>query len=95
MTNAHSKTGKMVVHCQNMMLGALSSHSMRSVLVGVLFKKLGLFLNMPYIAATSNVSNYLWLTIWGTLHVLVSNAKHICKIYVLSVKYLMIRECAS
>jgi len=37
----------------------------------------------------------LWLTIWGMLHVLVSSAEHICKIYILSVEYLMIFECAS
>jgi len=37
----------MVVCCQNLMLGALSSHSVLSVLVGMLFKKFGLFLNTP------------------------------------------------
>ena len=47
MTNAHSETGQMAVCCQNLTLGALSSHSMLSVLVGTLFKKFGLFLNMP------------------------------------------------
>jgi hypothetical protein len=44
-TNAHSETGQMAVCCQNLMLGALSSCSMLSVLVGMLFKKFGLFLN--------------------------------------------------
>jgi hypothetical protein len=44
-TNAHSETGQMAVCCQNMPLGALSSLSSPSVLVGALFKKLGLFLN--------------------------------------------------
>jgi hypothetical protein len=48
MTNAHSKTGQMAVCCQNLLLGALSSCSTLSVLVGVLFKKLGLFLNTPH-----------------------------------------------
>jgi hypothetical protein len=37
--------GQMAVCCQNLMLGALNSHSMLSLLVGVLFKKYGLFLN--------------------------------------------------
>jgi hypothetical protein len=35
----------MAACCQNMTLGALSSRSVLSVLVGGLFKKLGLFLN--------------------------------------------------
>jgi len=39
----------MAVCCHNLMLGALSSRSMLSVLVGALFKKFGLFLNMPHI----------------------------------------------
>jgi uncharacterized integral membrane protein len=47
MTNAHSETGQMAVCCQNLPLGALSSGSAPSVLVGVLFKKFGLFLNTP------------------------------------------------
>jgi hypothetical protein len=37
----------MAVCCQNLMLGALSSRSVLSVLVGALFKKFGLFLNTP------------------------------------------------
>jgi len=37
------------VCCQNLPLGALSSHSAPSVLVGALFKKFGLFLNTPRI----------------------------------------------
>jgi hypothetical protein len=47
MANAHSKTGQMAVSYQNLMLGALSSHSAFSVLVGTLVKKFSLFLNMP------------------------------------------------
>jgi hypothetical protein len=47
MTNAHSETGQMAVCFQNLPLRALSSHSAPSVLVGVLFKKFGLFLNTP------------------------------------------------
>jgi hypothetical protein len=48
MTNAHSETGQMAVCCQNLTLGALSSRSALSVLVDALFKKFGLFLNMPH-----------------------------------------------
>jgi len=44
-TNAHSETGQMAVCCQNLPLGALSSRSAPSVLVGALFKMFGLFLN--------------------------------------------------
>jgi hypothetical protein len=39
--------GQMAVCCQNLTLGAFSSHSAVSVLVGALFKKFGLFFNMP------------------------------------------------
>jgi len=46
-TNAHSETGQMTVCCQDLMLGALSSRSALSVLVGALFKRFGLFLNTP------------------------------------------------
>jgi len=42
--------GQMAVCCQNLTLGALSSHSALSVLVGMLFKKFSLFLNTPHIA---------------------------------------------
>jgi hypothetical protein len=48
-TIAHSITGQMAVCCQNLTLGVLSSCSALSLLVGVLFKKFGLFLNTPYI----------------------------------------------
>jgi hypothetical protein len=37
----------MAVCCQNLTLGALSSRSALSLLVGALFKKFGLFLNTP------------------------------------------------
>jgi hypothetical protein len=37
----------MAVCCQNLTLGALSSHSGLSVLVGALLKKFSLYLNMP------------------------------------------------
>jgi hypothetical protein len=40
----------MSVCCQNLMLGALSSRSALSVVVGALFKKFGLFLNTPQIS---------------------------------------------
>jgi len=56
MTNAHSETGQMAVCFQNLTLGVLSSHSALSVLVGVVFKKFGLFLNMPH--------NYLMLLVF-------------------------------
>jgi hypothetical protein len=49
MTNAHSETGQMAVCSQNLMLGALNGCSALSVLVGVLFKKFGHFLNNPRI----------------------------------------------
>ena len=55
MTNAHSKTGQMAVCCLNLMLGALSSRSMLSVLVGMLFKKFGLFLNTLCMCSCSHV----------------------------------------
>jgi hypothetical protein len=42
-TNVHSETGQMAVCCQNLPLGALSSRSAPSVLVGELFKKFGFF----------------------------------------------------
>jgi len=44
-TNAHSETGQTAVCYQNLPLGALSSRSTPSLLVGELFKKFGLFLN--------------------------------------------------
>jgi hypothetical protein len=48
-TNSHSETGQMAVCCQTLTLGALSSRSALSLLVGALFKKFGLFLNTPCI----------------------------------------------
>jgi hypothetical protein len=39
----------MAVFCQNLTLGALSSHSALSMLVGSPFKNFGLFLNTPRI----------------------------------------------
>jgi len=39
----------MAVCCQNLTLGALSSHSALSVLVGTLFQKFGPFFNTPCI----------------------------------------------
>jgi hypothetical protein len=44
-TNAQRETGQMAVYCQNLPLGALSSRSASSVLVGELFKKFHLFFN--------------------------------------------------
>jgi hypothetical protein len=51
-TNAHSEKGQMAVCCQNLTLGALSSRSALSVLVGALLKNFGLFCNTPCIATT-------------------------------------------
>jgi len=48
-TNCHSETGQKTVCGQNLTLGALSSCSALSVLVGALFKKFYLFLNKPRI----------------------------------------------
>jgi hypothetical protein len=39
--------GQMARSCQNLTLGGVISRSALSMLVGVLFKKFGLFLNMP------------------------------------------------
>ena len=48
-TNAHSETRQMVVCCHNLTLGAPSSRSDFSVLIGSLFKKFCLFSNTPCI----------------------------------------------
>jgi hypothetical protein len=45
----------MAVSCQNLTLGAFSSRSALFVLVGALFKKFGLFLNMPRIRSTLEI----------------------------------------
>jgi hypothetical protein len=61
-TNAHGETVKTAVCCQTLTLGALSSRSALSVLVGALFKKFGHFVNTPRIAnrsaALCNQSSY-------------------------------------
>ena len=44
----------MAVCCQNLPLGALSTLSAPSVLVGALFKKFGLFLNTPRISPSAS-----------------------------------------
>jgi len=49
MINAHSLKGQMAVCCQNLALGAVSSRSTLFLLVGALFKKFDLFLNIPRI----------------------------------------------
>jgi len=63
-TNAHSETAKMAVCSQNLTLGALGSRSALSVLVGTLFKKFGLFLNMPHLLASCKTwcKNFLQMT---------------------------------
>jgi hypothetical protein len=48
--------GQMAVCCQNLPLGALSSRSAPSVLVGELFKKFGLFLNTPCIGMLQSIT---------------------------------------
>jgi len=55
-TNAHSEMGQMAFCCQNLPLGVLISHSVPFLLVGALFKKFGLFLNMP------SINNRSWIT---------------------------------
>ena len=45
-----AKRDKLAFCCQNLTLGALSSCSAQSLLVGALFKKFGLFFNMPYMS---------------------------------------------
>jgi len=44
----------MAVYCQNLTLGALSSRSALSMLVGALFKKFGLCLKTPRILQYTN-----------------------------------------
>jgi len=46
----------MAVCCQNLTLGALSSRSALSMLVGALFKKFDLFLNRPRILFANDTS---------------------------------------
>ena len=76
-TNAHSEMGQMAICCQNLTLGAVSSHSMLSLLVGALFKKFSLFLNTPCTSgfycwihnecskypalASGHIVSYLWM----------------------------------
>jgi hypothetical protein len=48
-TYAHSETEQAAVCYQNVTLGALSSHSALSVLVGALFRKVSPFFNAPLI----------------------------------------------
>jgi len=55
--------GQMAVSCQNLTLGALSRRSNLSMLVGALFKKFSLFLNMPHIAKIQDTYLQLLLKI--------------------------------
>jgi hypothetical protein len=48
-TNAYSETRQMAVCYQNLTLGAISSRSALSLLVGALFNKFGLFMDTPCI----------------------------------------------
>jgi hypothetical protein len=56
----------MAVCCQNLTLGALSSRSTLSVLVGALLKNFGLFLNTPrifnIIVIQTSVCEFGWFT---------------------------------
>jgi hypothetical protein len=52
--NTHSERGKWQFCCQNLTLGEFSNRSALSVLVGALFKKLGLFLNTPRITSQAS-----------------------------------------
>ena len=61
-TNVHSETGQIAVCCQNLTLGALSSRSALSMLVGLLFKKFGLFLNTPRMFVLKFYSYFTGLT---------------------------------
>jgi hypothetical protein len=68
--NAHSETGQMAVCCQNLTLGALSSRSALSMLVGALFKKFGLFLNTPCIQGSPKL---LLRHVWRRVPALTNN----------------------
>jgi hypothetical protein len=60
--NAHSEAGQMAVCCQNLTLGAYSSLSALSLLVGALFKKFFLFLNTTCIYRLQIVEFRILLT---------------------------------
>ena len=70
-TNANSETGQMAVCSQNLMLGALSSCSTLSLLVGVLFKKVGLFLNNPRICVEHKQSTFQ--SFWTIIRLVFNN----------------------
>jgi hypothetical protein len=48
-TGVHSETVQMAVCCKNLTLGALSSRSVLSVMVGAIFQKFGLFEHVSYV----------------------------------------------
>jgi hypothetical protein len=66
-TNAHSETGQMAICYQNLPLGAISSRSAHSVLVGALFKTFGFFFNR------SISINAFWLFRSMKLHIKISD----------------------
>jgi len=61
-----AKREKWQLFCQNLTLGVLSSRSALSVLVGTLFKKLGLFLNTPRITMSDTRETSVIETYPGT-----------------------------
>jgi hypothetical protein len=60
--------------CQNLTLGALSSRSALSLLVGALFKNFGFFLNTPCI----------FFSFWSLVVIVCTNRFSIQKIYILT-----------
>ena len=58
MTIAYSETGQMAVCCQNLTLGAFSSCSTLSMLVGALFKKFGFFLNTGSMVSDASAQQF-------------------------------------
>ena len=64
----------MAVRCQNLTLGALSSRSALSVLVGALFKKLSLFEHVSYVCIyVCMCVMYVYIEIYRYIHALPRN----------------------
>jgi len=75
-TNTHSETGQIAICSQTMTLGALSSRSALSMLVGALFKKFGLFLNNHLIYLF--IYLFMLLRILGTTRIVALNSVFFC-----------------
>jgi hypothetical protein len=87
-TNAHSETGQMAVCCQNLPLGALSSCSATSVLVGAPFKKFGLLLNTGVCTVYTVCTHFNTVYIhFYTIYLSMSNAIKMYKTHILSFWY--------